>query len=195
MHQILRGAFGAALVYPLVWYYYAHSGPVQSGAAAVPQALVQAQPSKQVAPPQQSVEAAPQQWAAPPPPAAKVAAAGPEPAPEPPEVRAVRQRVAEVAPQLAQPSEPQLPRAPRVNEPKVPFPALAELQEAFGQMKDLQAVAHNPQALDERVQTTEYDAEKVARLKALAEQFVELPTPASERYMPAGRTSRSAPSR
>ena len=48
-------------------------------------------------------------------------------------------------------------------------------------------MAHDPKALDERVQVTEYDAQKVAKLKALAEQFVELPPPRGERYLPAGK--------
>lgn len=183
------------MVYPLVWYYASHSGAVQPGPPAkVVAASGQAAPS-QLPPTRQPAEAAPQQQAAPPPPAPATGAAAPAPPDEPPELRVVRQRVAEVAPQLALPGEPQLPRAPATEAPKAPFPAFAELQEAFGQMKDLQAVAHDPKALDERVQRTEYDAQKVAKLKALAEQFVELPVPAGERYLPTGRPSRSSPSR
>jgi hypothetical protein len=100
-----------------------------------------------------------------------------------------------MAPQLAPPSAPEQPSVPDAEEPKVPFPAFAELRDAFGQMKDLQAVAHDPKALDERVQKTEFDPQKVARLKALAEQFVELPPPPGERYLPAGKTSRSSSAR
>ncbi len=59
-------------------------------------------------------------------------------------------------------------------------------------MKDLQQIAHDPKALDERVQRTEYDPQKLARLKAFAEQLVHLPPPASERHLPSGGSSRPA---
>lgn len=195
MHHILRGTLGAALVYPLVWYYSSHADPVQPAVTKLPSSRVEERQSPHVDVVEEPVEA-PVQWSPPQAPAVReVAQPAREAAPEPAELRAVRQRVAEVAPQVTPPSEPERPRSPSPEEPKVPFPAFAELRDAFGQMKDLQAVAHDPKALDERVQVTEYDAQKVAKLRALAEQFVDLPVPPGERYLPAGKPSRSTSSR
>jgi hypothetical protein len=114
---------------------------------------------------------------------------------EPPSGRSTTQRVALPAPPPTPPNQPQLPNSPSVPEPKVPFPAFAELQEAFGQMKDLQEISHDPKALDERLQVMQHDPQKLARLKAFAEQLVNLPPPPGERYLPTGNTSRPAPVR
>lgn len=192
MHHILRGALGAGLVYPLAWYYYAHSGPVQPAASKASHASVEEQQHEPLGSSEQPTGAVPAPQRAP---AARETPRAGQPPVEPLELRAIRQRVAEAAPRLTLPTEPERPRSPKAEEPKVPFPAFAELQDALGQMKELQAVAHDPKALDERVQLTEYDAQKVARLKALAEQFVELPPPPGERYLPAGKPSRSSSSR
>lgn len=186
MHHILRGALGAVLVYPLAWHYYgSQPATAQSAASASkvrdgrPSAVASAEARSASIP--VTAQPAPDDGAAK---GAKVVREGAAPRPEP---SAVQQRGRSVEPALSKPSEP--------DGAKVPFPAFSELQEAFGTMKDLQAVAHDPKALDERVQQTEHDPQKLAKLKAFAEQLVQLPPPAGERYLPSGNATRANPAR
>lgn len=195
MHHILRGAFGAAVVYPLAWYYYSGPGAVQ--AIATDAARSSEQQQDNTSRPFEPVFEEPAQPAV------------FEPASLVREERVAHsasRSVPATAPQLALPIEPELPRgpelprAPKVAEPKVEAPNLAlpafpELQEILGQMKDLQQHAHDPRELEKRVQAIEEDPQKVARLRAIADMFVKLPPSRGESYLPAGDTRPSTPSR
>jgi hypothetical protein len=81
--------------------------------------------------------------------------------------------------------QPAPPVAPAVSEPGPPSQAFLDVRDALGKMSDLQAHAHDPHELEQRVQTLEDDPEQLARLKALAEMFVQLPPSRVEPYMPA----------
>jgi hypothetical protein len=96
---------------------------------------------------------------------------------------------------VAMPALPQMPGVenPRVAQPDVPLPEIAELKETFARMSELQRHAHDPAELDRRVQTMEEDPEKLARLKAIADMFVQLPDSRREDYLhpdPPQRSSR-----
>jgi hypothetical protein len=189
MHHVLRGAFGAAVVYPLVWYYYSGAGAAQpeatgpAGSSAQQQVPGSSLPEPVFAEPAQpgflqrgrSEEEA------------HLARSASEPLPS-------------TAPQFRLPIEPGLPRGPSVAEPKVdapdvPLPGFAELQEVLGQMKDLQQHAHDPGELEKRVQTIEEDPQKVAKLRAIADMFLKLPASRGEAYLPTGGTATSTPPR
>ena len=63
-------------------------------------------------------------------------------------------------------------------------------------MAELQQHAHDPAELERRVQTLEEDPAKLAKLKAIADLFVQLPESRSEAYLPvSGDGRRSATSR
>jgi hypothetical protein len=192
MHHILRGVLGAALVYPFAWYYYAQTGVVQSVA-----------PEVAPSPSERKVSS----WTEPMPVRVEPAQAEPyeraSPVREQVVARAVTEHVPAVAPQLVRPVEPELPRAPgvtrpsvakpSVNEPSIPLPPLAELQEVFGQMKELQRYSHDPQELEQRVQGMEQDPQKLAKLRAFADMFLKLPASPSDGYLPAAERSPSTP--
>ncbi|MEY4545463.1 MAG: hypothetical protein RL685_1658 [Pseudomonadota bacterium] len=188
MHHVLRGAFGAAVVYPLVWYYY--SGP----GAAQPVATGAARPSGQ----QQVQGSSPEPVFAEPAQPGVFDPGGSEG--EPRVSRSASKHLPSTAPQFRLPIEPELPRDPNVEEPtvdapNVPLPAFAELQEVLGQMKELQQHAHDPAALEKRVQQIEEDPQKVAKLRAIADMFVKMPASRGESYLPTGATAPSTPSR
>lgn len=194
MHHVLRGAFGAALVYPLVWYYYSGPGVAEPRATGVARsAEQQPEPSSSLSEP---VFAEPVQPAF----LEQGSSEG-----EPQVARSASERLPSTVPQFTRPIEPELPRGPIVAEPKVakpkvdapdvPMPAFAELQEVLGQMKDLQQNAHDPAELEKRVQTIEEDPQKVAKLRALADMFLKMPASRGEAYLPTGETAPSTPSR
>ncbi|MEY2931719.1 MAG: hypothetical protein RL033_2468 [Pseudomonadota bacterium] len=189
MHHVLRGAFGAAVVYPLVWYYYSGPGAVQ------PVATGAARPSEQQQVPGSSLSEP--VFAEP----AQPGVFDPGSSEGEPRVsRSASEHLLSTAPQFTLPIEPELPRGPNVEEPKVdvpnvPLPAFAELQEVLGQMKELQQYAHDPAELEKRVQRIEEDPQKVAKLRAIADMFVKMPASRGEGYLPTGGTAPSTPSR
>ncbi|MEO8179660.1 MAG: hypothetical protein ABI895_12575 [Deltaproteobacteria bacterium] len=180
MHHWVRGALGAAMVYPVIWHYSA-PGPVSSA----------------------KISSGPQPVTA--------AASSPEPAPagaltyepsaltyEPaaPEREVGSRRVSErlpVATNGGPASEPELPRLPTVEDPNAPLAAvMPELKEVLALAAEVQQHAHNPGELAEHVQTLDEDPAKLAKLRAFAETFVQLPPPRGEAYLPS--SSRSRPS-
>jgi hypothetical protein len=172
MHHWLRGALGAAVVYPLIWYYSAPgaapaagtSGP--SGARPV---VARAAPMAPASPLPDESEA--------------------------PELRVASRTVTErlpVATRIPPAAEPELPRLPTVEDPNAPLAempeelkaVMPELKEVMARAAEVQQHAHDPGALDQRVQTLDEDPAKIAKLKAFADRFVQLPTSRSESYLP-----------
>jgi hypothetical protein len=85
---------------------------------------------------------------------------------------------------LGAPLEPARPALSGVSAPDAPSGAFSDVRDALGRMSDLQAHAHEPDELARRVQSMEQDPEQLARLKALAEVFVQLPPSRTDAYMP-----------
>lgn len=175
MHHWLRGALGAAVVYPLIWYYSA-PGAVPAAGKSAPSGAK---------------------------PVARAAAAAAAPAPTSPltyEREAPEQRVAlgtvserlPVTTSVTPAAEPELPRLPTVEDPNLPVAGMPEelqavmpeLKEVMARAADIQQHAHDPRELDRRVQTFDEDPVKLAKLRALADMLVQLPPPRSESYLP-----------
>lgn len=191
MRHVLAGALGAAMVYPALWYGLAPEGPVTTPAGAPQRALATtAGPSvrrEQVHPgePQRPGPASS--------PAALSSQSSHELDSELPPVRE-RPTLQELPAALGASGEPARPALRSVSEPEAPSVAFSDVREALGRMSDLQAHAHDPDELARRVQSMEQDPQQLARLKALAEMFVQLPPSRLEPYMP-GREGGSTGSR
>lgn len=169
MRHVLKGALGAALVYPAVWYGSALEGPEPARGApqrAVAAAARSSAPSEQVRPAAELVDP---RWS-------QSVASGQRP-------EAARPRLEELPVAFGAPPEAERPALPAVSEPGPPSQAFADVRDALGKMSDLQAHAHDPNELERRVQTMEENPEQLARLKALAEMFVQLPPSRLEPYM------------
>jgi hypothetical protein len=175
MHHWLRGALGAAVVYPLVWYY---SAPGAAPTAGKPGLSGEKPVARAVAPAAAPAPASPLTYE-----------------PEAPERRVASPIVTERLPvptRVAPAAEPELPRLPTVEDPNVPLAGMPEeltavmpeLKDVMARAADVQQHAHDPGALEQRVQTLDEDPAKLAKLKALADMFVQLPTPRSESYLP-----------
>jgi hypothetical protein len=64
-----------------------------------------------------------------------------------------------------------------------------ELQEALARAAEIQRHAANPAELERAVQGLDADPAKLARLKALADMLVQLPTPRGDAYLPSSGSS------
>jgi len=100
-----------------------------------------------------------------------------------------------VATKVGAAPEPELPRQPTVQEPNSPLAVMPELKEVLALAAEVQQHAHNPGELAEQVQTLDEDPAKLAKLRAFAETFVQLPPPRGEGYLPSSRGSRPSPAR
>jgi hypothetical protein len=176
MHHLLKGALGAALVYPLAWYYYSQPEALQPVATSASRPAME----KRV---EQNAKAALDEsgvsrGAVPGALAERAGATAAEASPS-------SQRQPARPPELAVPGAQETAKAPDVVNREVPFPEFAELQATLAQMKELQRHAHDPQELDARVQSMESDPQKLAKLRAMAELLVKLPPSRSDAYLPA----------
>jgi len=173
MRHVLKGALGAAVVYPAVWYGAASEGPEPARGAPQRAAVAAARPSA----PRERVS-----------PAAELTLGGParsQAVVSSRRLEAERPTLEELPAVLGAPLEPARPGVAAVSEPDAPSQAFSDVRDALGKMSDLQAHAHDPNELARRVQTMEQNPEQLARLKALAEMFVQLPPSRLEPYMPA----------
>jgi hypothetical protein len=187
MRHVLEGAFGAVLLYPLIWY----------GSAPDPVDVVTDSGSGAHAAAERGAAAGE---------TAPVAAAASRPG----ELRTERgsQRSAEtlrriesvsgnptsaleatvplphapVAPGVAR------PRVPQPTEPTVASPLPPSLPELLSRVSDVQQSASDPTELAKRVQTLDADPAELAQLREFADRFVKLPPPAADRYT-SGSTS------
>jgi len=169
MRHVLKGALGAALVYPAVWYGSALEGPEPARGAPQRAAAAAARPSAPGEPIRPATELAG-------PTRAQSVASGPRP-------EAARPTLQELPAAFGAPLEADRPALPAVSEPGPPSQAFADVRDALGKMSDLQAHADDPKELERRVQTMEENPEQLARLKALAEMFVQLPPSRLDPYM------------
>jgi len=183
MRHVLTGALGAAVVYPAVWYGMAVEGPAP--AAGAPQRAV-ATATRPVASREQARPAAAPELRGPAWGPASTERAAAEPA------AAERPTLEELPAALGAPIEPPRPDLPALSEPGAPSPVFSDLRDTMGKMSDLQAHAHDPQELERRVQAMEQDPQQLARLKAMAEMFVQLPPSRLEPYLPSGEAASSS---
>jgi len=73
---------------------------------------------------------------------------------------------------------------------------MPELKEVLARVAEVQQNAHDPAELDHRIQTLDEDPAKLARLKALADMFMKLPTPRGDDYLPSSSgAERDSPAR
>lgn len=162
------GAFGVAVVYPVIWYgWVADAAPgsarVQTDRAERVQAAGAASPSVGA----QAVAAVPAE-------AARRAA----------QIQAFRDATRHVVQEGLPAAERRLELPVEDAPDPAPNPgaqiALAPLPEALpqtiSQMSELQRLAADPQRLAEKVQTLESNSADLAELKAFAEMFVALPS-------------------
>jgi hypothetical protein len=89
-------------------------------------------------------------------------------------------------------SEPELPKLPTVADPNLPLALLQELKPVIARAAQVQQYAHNPSELDKQVQTLDEDPAKLAKLRALAEMFVQLPPPRGDSYLPSSSGAQSS---
>ena len=167
---------GAALVYPLIWHFAA-TVPSSPSVAAAPQSAKAASPSRgPLDPPAETASSE------------SLAAEGAAS-----EHRGVSRTVTERLPPVPTRVEPvpgpELPQEPTANEPQVALPAMPELREALARVAEVQRHAESPAELDRQVQTLDEDPAKLAKLKALADMFMKLPTPRGDDYLPASSTA------
>jgi len=179
MRHVFKGALGAALVYPAVWYGSAPAGAEFAKGAPQRAAVVAARPSARSATRSEQLRAPEPELEATTPSRAALAS---------PRLDAERPTLEELPAALGAPVEPAGTTMPAGSEPGPPSQAFADVREALGQMSELQAHAHDPNELVRRVQAMDQDPEQLARLKALAEMFVQLPPSRLEPYMPARET-------
>ena len=185
MRHILRGALGVAVVYPLLWHYSsADVGGVPSTAAvaASERRGTERSPSDRsgVDQPLRAERAVTERLPAAPmrEPVATVQPGAPEPA-------------------LARaPASPQPPSVPEPRDPLAELGQIPELKETLARAAEIQRHAANPAELERAVQGLDEDPAKLARLKALADLLVQLPTPRGDAYLPAsGRSPAGTPAR
>jgi hypothetical protein len=162
---------GAAVVYPLIWHFAA-TGTSPPSVAAAPHSAKPGSTARGALGPSaasQSSERRPEES-------------------EASERRAVSRTVTERLPSVPPTPEPvagpELPHEPTADEPQVPLPAMPELKEALARVAEVQRHAEDPAELDRQVQTLDEDPAKLAKLKALADMFMKLPTPRSDDYLP-----------
>jgi hypothetical protein len=191
MRHVLQGAFGAVLLYPLIWYGSAPE-QVEGVAGSGIGALAAAERG-----------------------AARETALGAAASSHPGEFRAERgmpPHAAEGSRHIesvsgsrgpAQEAEVPLPRAPvppgvarpsvpQPTEPTVASPLPPGLPELLSRVSDVQQSAADPTELARRVQTLDANSAELAQLKAFADKFVRLPPPAADRYTP-GSVGAAAP--
>jgi len=173
------GALGAALVYPAVWYGSAPDGPEPVRGAPRRAVAAAARPAAPREPIRPAPELAAPTWS-------QSVASGQRP-------EAARPTLEELPAAFGASLEAAPPARPAVSEPGPPSQAFADVRDALGKMSDLQAHAHDPNELERRVQTMEENPEQLARLKALAEMFVQLPPSRLEPYMPAREAGAVSP--
>ena len=160
------------MVYPLIWHFAAAGPASPSGAAVLKSA--KAGPTSRVAP-RWPGESRPEESRA--------------TESEASERRVVSRTMTERLPapvttKLEPVPAPELPHEPSVDDPQVPLPVMPELKEVLARVAEVQQHAHDPAELDHQVQTLDADPAKLARLKALADMFIKLPTPRSDDYLP-----------
>lgn len=177
MRHIMRGALGAVVVYPLIWHYWPSEAAVSATKVAGAAPASATDPSGAVAPSQPEPETA----------ARAVTARLPVPAlGEPAPLAEPR------APQPVPARAPTAPQPPSVPQPQDPLSAIGqvpELKETLARAAEIQQHAANPAELEKAVQSLDEDPAKIARLKALADMFVQLPPPRGDAYLPASGSS------
>lgn len=172
MRHWLRGALGVAVAYPLIWYYSAPAPAVRSAS------LEGVKPPASAAGPTRSSPAPGE-------------AEGPE---RHVASRSVTERLP-VATGAGPATEAVLPKLPTVEDPDVPLAMMAELKPVIARAAQVQQYAHNPGALDKQVQTLDEDPAKLAKLRALAEMFMQLPPPRGDSYLPSSTGAHSSQGR
>ena len=184
MRHIMRGAFGVAAVYPLVWHYSSRdAGDLPTTTAAV-------------TPEQRSAEGLPPEQ----PRAEELesARAGRTVGERLP-ASLTRDPLAAVEPRAPEPAAaraPAAPQQPSVQQPRDPLAELGqmpELRETLAQAAEIQRHAAKPAELEQALQGLDEDPAKLARLKALADMLVQLPTPRGEAYLPSSGSSATGP--
>jgi hypothetical protein len=96
------------------------------------------------------------------------------------------------APEPVAARAPATPQQPSVQQPRDPLAELVqmpELKETLAQAAEIQRHAANSAELERAVQGLDEDPAKLARLKALADLFVQLPPPRGDAYMPSSGRS------
>jgi len=161
MRHWLRGALGAAVVYPLIWYY-SEPSPEQPSAPSGPEGarpMASAASRAPAKPPIDEDQGQKRRMAS----------------------RSVTERLPTSA---ASVREPELPRLPTVDDPKAALAVMPELRPVIARAAQVEQYAHNPGELDKQLQTLEEDPAKLAKLRAFAEMFVQLPPPRGDGYLP-----------
>lgn len=99
------------------------------------------------------------------------------------------------------PAEPRQPsvQQPSLQAPRDPLAELVqnpELKETLARAAEIQRHSANPAELEHALQGLDEDPAKIARLKALADMLVQLPTPRGDAYLPSsGSPATGTPAR
>jgi hypothetical protein len=91
--------------------------------------------------------------------------------------------------------EPQPPSVQPPNDPLAELGKSPELRETLARAAEIQRHAANPAELERALQGLDADPAKLARLKALADTLVQLPTPKGEAYLPSSGSGTGAAGR